>query len=216
MTATPDLIETLAAAVVPVRRLPPPGVRAVAWVALALALIGVLAVLHGVRPDLMDRLHQPAFVLGAGASLLTGSLAAFAALMTSLPDRSRFWVVLPLPMAAVWVSSIGYGCLTDWVRLGAEGIQFGEALNCFLTLLLSSVPLSALMFWMIGHAARLRPRVSILCGAGAVAALTATALSILHRFDASAMILIWNFGAAFLIVAVNATVGRRWLTWRGW
>jgi len=88
-------------------------------------------------------------------------------------------------------------------------VQLAELLRCTATLLASSVPLSALMFWLLRHAARLRPGPAVLAGALAVAALTATALSLLHEFDASLMIVAWNVGAALLVLAVNGLVGQR-------
>ena len=75
----------------------------------------------------------------------------------SLPDRSRWWMLLPAPALAVWVSTIGYGCLTDWVSMGPDGVRMGEAVRCFATLLLTSVPLSIAMLVMLRHAALLRP-----------------------------------------------------------
>lgn len=209
MIGTPDLIESLATTAAPIKRLRSPWARTGTWLALAIGLIGVLALLHGPRPDLAVRLHQSEFRVSVAASLLTGVLAALAALMATLPDRSRWWLLLPVPAAGLWMSSIGYGCLTDWVRLDMTGLHWGEAISCFVTLLVSSVPLSALMFWMMRHAARLRPRGPIICAGVAVAALTATALSVLHQFDASVMILMWNFGAVIAVIAVDAVVGRK-------
>jgi len=62
---------------------------------------------------------------------------------------------------------------------------------------------------MLRHAAALRPTPAILCGALAVAALSACALSLLHIFEASAMILLWHFGTVALVMGVDAAVGRR-------
>jgi hypothetical protein len=39
--------------------------------------------------------------------------------------------LLPAPALVVWISNIGYGCLTDWVRIGPEGMSAGEAAQCF-------------------------------------------------------------------------------------
>src|ERR1700687_3836516 len=114
MITTPDLIEALAANVTPVRRLRPPLARATSWLSLAAVILVLLAVSHGARPDLAQRLQQPMFVVGIAASLLTGVLAAMASFLVSLPDRSRGWLLLPLPALVVWISTIGYGCLTDW------------------------------------------------------------------------------------------------------
>lgn len=208
---TPDLIETLVAGVGPVRRLRPPVMRASAWLAVAVAVIGMLGLWHGPRADLVMRLGQPWFVAGMVAAALTGALAAVAAFLLSLPDRSRAWALLPVPAAALWLGTVGTGCLTDWVRLDGENFQWGDAASCFGLLLLASVPLSALLFWMLRHTARLRPTPAILSGGLAVAALSACALSLLHVFEASAMILLWNFGAAGLVMGVDAVIGRRLL-----
>src|SRR5439155_621408 len=89
MITTPDLIEALAANVAPVRRLRPPLARAAFWLSVAAAILVLLAVSHGARPDLPQRLQEPIFVAGMTASLLTGVLAAIAAFLVSLPDRSR-------------------------------------------------------------------------------------------------------------------------------
>jgi hypothetical protein len=92
----------------------------------------LLAALHSLPADLAERLHQPAFVVGQLAALATGVLAAVAAFMISLPDRSRRWLLLPAPALAIWVSTIGYGCLTDWVSIGPGGVQFGETVRVLL------------------------------------------------------------------------------------
>ena len=207
MITTPDLIKALAANVTPVRRLRPPLVRATLWLLVATTILILLAISHGMRPDLTQRLHQPAFVIGMAASLVTGILAAIASFLVSLPDRSRGWLLLPLPALVVWISTIGYGCLTNWVDFDAGSLRMGEAARCFATLVLTSVPLSLLMFVMLRHAAPLRPMPVALTGSLAVAAMTASALSLFHPFDATIMILMWNFGSAALLVGLGALLG---------
>jgi hypothetical protein len=207
MTETDELIERLAAGVAPVKRLRPPLVRAAAWLLFALATIAALTLLLGVRPDWSVRIREPVFELGMLASVATGALAALTAFLVSLPDRSRLWLMLPVPAACVWVSTIGLGCLTAWVPVDGAAMTSHEVLQCFATLLLSSLPLSMLMFWMLRHAAVLRPSGAVLSAGLAAGALTATALSVVHRFDASILILVWNLGAAGLVLAVDAAVG---------
>jgi hypothetical protein len=213
MIATLDLIEALAANAAPARRLRPPFGRAMLWASVAALILVLLAVSHGVRADLTQRLQQPTFVVTILASLLTGILAAIAAFLISLPDRSRAWLLLPLPALAVWLSTIGYGCLTDWVDIDDNGLRAGEAVRCFATLVLTGVPLSLLMFVMLRHAAPLRPLPVALAGSLAVAAMTASALSLFHAFDATVMILMWNLGSAALLVALGTFLGRKMLSW---
>ncbi len=79
MIKTPDLIASLAANATPVRRLRPPVMRAACWLLLAAAVLTLLAINQGIRPDFAQRLREPAFVICMAASLLTGVLAAIAA-----------------------------------------------------------------------------------------------------------------------------------------
>jgi len=102
---TPDLIEALAANLTPVRRLRPPVTRAACWLLLAALVLALLAVSQGIRPDLAQLLREPTFILGMSGALLTGVLAAVAAFMLSLPDRSRFCLLLPAPALVLWLST---------------------------------------------------------------------------------------------------------------
>lgn len=208
MVTTADLIETLSAQAVPVRRLRPPLVRIGAWLLAAGLVLLVLALLYGIRPDLAERLRQPSFALALAGALLTGVLAAAAAFHISLPDRSSAWLLLPLPPLALWLSTIGYGCLTDWVSIGPAGVEPGATLQCFVTLLIASVPSSAVLLVMLRHTARLRPTMVAMTGGLASAGLAAVALSLFHEIDASLMVLLWNFGTAALIVALAGLFGR--------
>jgi hypothetical protein len=213
VTRTPDLIDALVETAAPVRRLRPPIIRAGLWLAFAAIVLGLIAIAHGLRPDFSDRVRQPLFVLGMLGALATGILAAVASFRLSLPDSSRLWAVLPLPALALWVATIGYGCLTEWVSMDPDGLHMGEAIRCFATLLMTSVPLSIAMLVMLRYAALLRPLEVSVMGALAVAAVTAFALSLFHDLDATVMILIWNLGSAVLIAALGSLFGQSMLTW---
>jgi hypothetical protein len=213
VTRTPDLIDALVETAAPVRRLRPPIIRAGLWLAFAAIVLGLIAIAHGLRPDFSDRARQPLFVLGMLGALATGIFAAVASFRLSLPDSSRLWAVLPLPALALWVATIGYGCLTDWVSMDPDGLHMGEAIRCFATLLMTSVPLSIAMLVMLRYAALLRPLEVSVMGGLAVAAVTAFALSLFHNLDATVMILIWNLGSAVLIAALGSLFGQSMLTW---
>jgi hypothetical protein len=212
MIKTSDLIQALVADAQPVRRLRPPVVRAALWLLLPALVFGLLALGHGVRPDFAQRLAQPEFVVGTAASLLTGVLAAVGSFMLNLPDRSRTWAWLPVPTLAVWLVTLGHGCLTNWVAIGADGVQLGETARCFATVLMTSLPLSLAMFGMLRHGSLLRASTVAVTGSLAVAAMSATAMSIFHRLDATVMILVWNLGTAALIVALGSWLARRVVT----
>ena len=213
MIKTPDLIESLAADLVPVRRLRPPVMRAACWLLLAAAVLTLLAIDQGLRPDLAQRLQDPVFAISMAASLLTGVLAAISAFLVSLPDRSRLWLLLPMPALVLWLSNIGYQCLVQWIDIGPDGVSMGEAARCFATLVLTSLPLSLAMLVMLRYAAPLRPTAVTLMGSLAVAAITATALSLFHTIDATVMILMWNVGTAIMFLALAGVFGRKMFRW---
>lgn len=213
MTRTPDLIDTLVDCATPVRRLRPPALRAALWLLFAALVLGLLGVVHGARPDFAERLRQPIFVIGMASALATGILSAIASFKVSLPDGSRWWLLLPAPALVLWVSTISYGCLTDWVSMGPNGVRMGETARCFATLLLTSVPLSIAMLVMLRYAALLRPTAVCATGGLAVAAITSFALSLFHNLDATIMILVWNLGTALLIAGLASLFGRPMLAW---
>jgi hypothetical protein len=159
------------------------------------------------------RLQQPVFVVSMIGAFSTAILAALASFKLSLPEGSRWWLSLPTPALAVWLSTIGYGCLTDWVTMSPDGVRMGEAVRCFATLLLTSVPLSIAMLIMLRQAVLLRPTAVSTAGGLAIAAMTSFALSLIHDLDATIMILIWNLGVAALIAGLASAFGRPTLAW---
>ena len=209
MITTPDLIAALAADAKPVRRLRPPLARAGALLIFAVLLLALIAVVHGLRSDLGEQLQRPVFVVGMLAALVTGVLAAVSSFLVSLPDRSRVWLLLPAPSLGVWLSTIGYGCVTNWIGIAPDEVQLRETFRCFVTLVATSVPLSLAMIVMLRYAAMLRPTLVTMTASLSVAAITATALSLLHDLDASVMILAWNIGTSALIVALGSALGPR-------
>ena len=210
---TPELIDRLSVSAPPVRRLRPPLLRAALWLLLAGLVLLALAAVYGGRPDLALRLRDPSFAIALAGSLATGILAAIAAFYLSLPDRSRLWLLLPAPALALWIATIGYGCLTDWVSIGPGGVRLGSTLECFATLVIASLPLSVALLVMLRHAARLHPTMVGMTGGLASAGIAATALSLFHELDATVMVLVWHLGAAALIVALGGIFGRRMFDW---
>jgi hypothetical protein len=213
VTATQEIIDSLVESATPVRRLRPPLVRAIVWLAFAGLVLALIAVGHGVRTDLMARFDEPKFAAGSGAALATGILATLATFMISLPDRSRWWLLLPLPVLATWITTIGYGCFADWVSAAPDGIRFGDEVRCFALLILTSVPLAIALAAMLRYAALLRAGAVAMMGGLAVAAITATALSLFHNHDATVLILVWNLGTTALIMGLGALFGRSMLRW---
>ena len=207
---TEDLIGRLAAELRPVRRLPHPLVRAAAWIGFALAVIGLLAAAVGPRHDLMERLGQPHEMAQLLFCLATGVLAAVAAFELSLPGRSPYWALLPLPPAVAWVASLGMGCLAEVARMGPQALVFGTSWECFRFIVLMGVPLALSLLWMLRHAGPIRPVPVAALGGLAGAALSAAGLSLFHHIEAALLVLVWHGGATLVVVACFLLAGHAW------
>ena len=201
-SSTEDLIDRLAAEALAVQPLRPPLRRAVAWLLVAAIVIGGVVAMIGFRPDLEDQMARPAHLLEWLASLLTGILSAVAAFHVSLPDRSRRWAFLPVPPLIIWIGAVGYGGVADRLGRGSRGFLLGTSFDCFLSILVMSVPLAVALLVMLRYAGPVPPTATIATGMLAAAALAATGLTLFHPLDASIMVLIWHGGTIALLVGL--------------
>ena len=202
------LIGDLSADLQPVRRLAPPWLRSLYWLAgvfgLALILIVIRVVFDWTGPPKVD----PYVIPGALASGATALLAAFSAFQLSLPDRSNAWAVLPVPAFLVWAALNGLGCVAS---LGNPAIQNNvpQFFTCLAIIFALSIPLSAATVVMVRRARPLRPlRVAILGGLAASAA-GATLLLLVHPHDSAVLDLCSHALAVVVVVAINAVLGGR-------
>lgn len=207
---TDDLISRLAADLRPVRPLRPPVLRALGWLGLAILAVAACVAFFGLRDDFGERMTRPHEVLQLLLAGLTGVLAAVAAFQLALPDRSRRWLLLPLPAAAGWLATMGWGCLADLARIGPQALSLGVSWGCFRFIVVMGVPLALSLIWMLRHAGPIRPVPVAALGGLAGAALCAAGLSLFHHLDAAAMVLAWHGGTTLLVVLAFALLGRRW------
>jgi hypothetical protein len=203
------LIRGLAADLQPVRRLPPPLARALAWLAVLLAIavgLGAFANLDAVWQRVSA---VPDLWIAVIGSALTAILAAIAAFELSVPGAPRLWAALPLPAALVWVSASGFGCLRVWVAPASHVADLSEARDCLVFIVSWSVPLSALLLIMLRRAYPLYPGLTAGIGGLAVVAAAATLLHFFHPFDAAATDLSVHAAAVVLVIAANRVLGGR-------
>lgn len=205
MTDLDRTIDHLAANLRPVRRLAPPTLRALGWLAAVGALgIGLAAVRDmGV---VMSRLAMaPDLWLSAVGALLTAALAAIAAFQLSVPGAQKAWALLPLPAALLWLGASGWGCLRGEVL----GLEPRTPLECLRFIVLLSVPLSALLVWLLRRACPLRPGLVAVLGGLAAAAAAAALLPLVHPHDPSALDLGAHMLAVGVVVLANQAMSGR-------
>jgi hypothetical protein len=206
-----DVIQSLIQDLKPVRPLPPPGRRALLWLAVVAALAFVLAAVAD-RPAVAARLTAaPDMWLAAIGSALTMVLAAIAAFQLSLPDRSRLWALLPLPAALLWLGASGAGCLRVWLVPGTHAAVLDDSKDCIAFILALAVPLSILLLGMLRRGHTLQPGLTAAVAGFASAAAAATLLVFFHPYDASATDVVVHVVAVALVIIANRALGGRLL-----
>jgi hypothetical protein len=204
---TEDLIDRLAAEAAPVRPLPPPWRRVGRWFAVAAPAVAAVVVVMSPRPDLGAKLADGRYLLEQGAAVATAVLAAFAAFSAVVPGRSRRLALPALAPLAVWLGSLGQGCLAGGVALRPDWV-------CIPAIAMTGAVPAAAMAAMLRRGAPLLPRTTLALGALAAAALANAGLRLFHPEDASLMVLVWQLGTVALLTALGGGLGRRLLHWR--
>lgn len=217
MSASPrpqELIAALGADLAPVRRLPPPWLRTLGWLAVV-AIIAALLLRHfGTTPMLQRWATAPDMAWSTAGAAITAICAAWAACVLAVPGHSRAWVWLPLPGAVLWMGASGMGCLRGWLAPVAGAVAGPPAVDCLTAIVCLSIPLSVLLIWLLRRACPLQPvLIAILAGLASAAA-SASLLGIFHPIDAAATDLLSHALAVGIVIAANALMGGRLLAIR--
>lgn len=204
------LVDDLSRDLAPVRRLPPPAFRALAWFATVPAL--ALLLMPFADLDAMRlRLAVPDLGLAATGALATALSAALAAFQTSVPGRSALWALLPLPPALLWIGASGLGCLRTWIAPESNLADAEDMRGCLIFLVSVSLPLSVLLVWMLRRACPMRPNLTAALAGLAAAGAAAALLVPIHAHDATASDLIVHLMAVMGVIGLNGLAGGRLL-----
>lgn len=208
---TDELIKTLAAQLQPVRRLRPPALRAVLWLAAVAALAALVVVLAGGPALFMQRVAVPRIALECAGVGLTAVTAIVAAFLLCVPGRSPRWAWLPLPPCAVWLAASGLGCLRNGWSLHGPGGFVGDSSHCFVFIVGVSVPLSLALFAALRRARPIAPLPVAALGTLGVAALAAFILEFFHPFDVTVIDLALHLAAVAVVMLTGVGLRRRLL-----
>ena len=204
--STDELISRLAADAAPVRRLAPPWLRASVWLVTVAVVAAGAVFLFGDAGDFWRRNTTPEKATALLAAVAVAVAAVASAYHLSVPGAARYWVLLPLPPALVWLAASSYGCLRLSLSGGAEA---GDSRECLVFILGTSAPLGAFLFWRLRKAAPLNPRLVAVLAALGVAAVSAVLLQFFHPFDVSWLDFAVHGLALLLVMGVGAIASRR-------
>ena len=143
---TDALIRSLTDQLEPVRPISGPWIRTLTWLALAIPSILFLVLVKSPRADLASKLSDPEFVLEQVAALATGAAAAAAAFASVIPGYRPKLAALPVVPLAVWLGSLGHGCVQDWLRLGPHGLALRSDWSCIIAI--AKEPEATFYWWL--------------------------------------------------------------------
>jgi hypothetical protein len=211
---TEKLIERLAAAVEPVRPLARPWIRTAAWLLVAIPYVALVVFVVSPRADLVLKASEWRYAIEQLAALATGITAATAAFATVVPGYDRKFLFLPALPLAIWLGSLGDGCVEDWIHLGPDGLSLQPDWFCFPAIVLVGAVPAIAMAVMLRRGAPLSPHTTTALGGLAAAGLGNFGLRLFHSQDASLMVLVWQVGTVFVLTAMAAWAGHYLLNWR--
>jgi hypothetical protein len=211
---TSDLIARLAAQSGPVRALPAPWVRGLLWLAISVPYVAIVVMLGPMPSDLAPVSRDAQFLVEQAATLATAVTAGLVAFYSVVPGYDRRLLLLPLVPFAAWLATLGEGCMRDWLRLGAQGLELRPDWDCLPSAAWIGIVPAVAMVIMLRRGAPLFPRASIALGGLAVAALANFGLRLFHLGDASIMVLFWHFGSVAVLSTLAGALGRYLLSWR--
>lgn len=210
---TDELIRRLAMSARPVSRLRPPWMRTAQWLAIALPSVAIVVMLVSPRDDLAAKLAETPFLIEQVAALATAVTASIVAFCMIIPGYSRKLALLPLPPLALWLGSLGRGCLESWLQSDSGALQLSPDWICFPSIAMVGAVPALVMVAMLRRGAPMAPRMTVAFGALAAAALGNFGLRLFHDQDASLMVLVWQFGSVALLSALAGWGGRHILRW---
>lgn len=211
---TDALIARLTREAGPVRRMMAPWKRAACWLALAVPPLVVVIAFEGLAGKAAMSVTDWRFVIEEIAILATAVTAAIAAFASTIPGHDRRWLWIPAAPLAVWLLTVGEGCVSDWMRLGAAGLTVRADFDCFPPMVLIGTLPAVAMIVMLRRGAPIHPRVAFVLGTLATAAVANFGLRLFHVGDISIMVLVWHFGLLAALLSVAAACGPQVLRWK--
>jgi hypothetical protein len=211
---TDTLIQRLAQDTTAVRPLPRPWLRTGLWLALAIPYVVLVVLAVTPREDLATKVADSRYVIEQLAAVTTGIAAAAAAFASVIPGVNRKFLFVPLVPMAVWLGSLGEGCVETWLRSVTGGFFFETDWICFPSIVLVGAVPAIAMAVMLRRGAPLTPHVTAALGGLAAAGLGNFGLRFFHPQDASLMVLVWQVGSVIVLSVLAGWAGRYVLSWR--
>jgi len=210
---TDDLIDRLGRDVTVVRPLPTPGVRTAVWMVWAVIYLVVVAVMMFVRMSSARVTLTPLYLVQQSAALVTGIMAARAALASVIPGVSnRVWV-LPAVGTAIWAMSLLWAGVLDLQASGTLGVTSQTDWPCVASMTMGGLLVGCPLVWMLRRGAPLTPHLTAFLAALAALSVANIEACLTRPHAFAIIVFLWHGGTVAAVAALCALAGRRWLRW---
>jgi hypothetical protein len=209
-TKTEALIENLTRDLKAVEPLRGPWIRTLRWLGILIPYCAIAVLLLHFVGKLPAPLVDSQFLLEQGFAILTGITAAMAAFASTVPGRSRSYLVWPLLPMFGWLATLGQACF----RNSSSGLSFQHNLLCLPFIIMLGTPPAVILWMMLRRGAPLTPSWTAALGALAAAGFGNFCVRLVHAEDVSLMLIVWHIGGVFVLAAATSTFGQSLLNWR--
>ena len=210
---TDELIDRLGRDVTVTRPLPTPGMRTAVWMVWAVSYLIVVAVMMFAVMSSAGVTPTPLYLVQQSAALVTGIMAARAALASVIPGANdRVWVV-PAIGVATWAAALLWAGELDLQASGTLGVTSQSDWPCVASMTVGGLLVGAPLAWMLRRGAPLTPNLTV--GLAALAALSVANIeACLTRPHAFALtVLLWHGGTVAAVAALCVLMSHRWFRW---
>ena len=206
---TEELIAQLAGVAEPVRPLPPPWLRAIAWSAVAVFSSTVGIAVFGVRSDIATAIREQQFVWTALVVMATAVCAVMAALVLAIPGAERSPILRgsTLLLGGLWAVML----VDAIVRTGHGFAAVSDWYVCFVRVTGMALVPTALLFGMLRRAAPLRFAWTSGLAAMSATAVGAVAIQFICPLSDPGHALLGHFGPVMVFGSVGVLAARRLL-----
>jgi hypothetical protein len=210
---TDDLIDQLGRDMTAARPLPAPGIRTALWTVWAVTYLVVVAVMMFAVMSSAGVAPTPLYLVQQGAALITGVMAARAALASVIPGASsRVWA-MPAIGAGVWGLSLLWAGVLDLRASGTLGVSSQSDWPCVVSMTVGGLVVGAPLAWMLRRGAPLTPGLTAFLAALAALSIANIEACLTRPHAFALTVLLWHGGTVAAVAALCALTGRRWLRW---
>src|SRR6267143_4417134 len=210
---TDELIDRLGRDVTVSRPLQTPGMRTAVWMVWALSYLILVAVMMFAVMSSAGVTPTPLYLVQQSAALVTGIMAARAALASVIPGaNNRVWV-LPAIGATVWTVSLLWAGVRDLQTSGTLGVTSQTDWPCVASMTIGGLVVGSPLVWMLRRGAPLTPGLTAFLAALAALSVANIEACLTRPHAFAVAVLLWHGGTVAAIVTLCALMGHRWLRW---